>query len=216
MAPGGDVDRDDNGDGNPDGVLSMVRGGYAYYNGTSMATPHVAGVLALWLARDPTLTPAGLLAKLEASAMPRSAAACPRPCGAGLLNATGVAAPALVQVSVRLDPDKRLDVGEQTSAVATVTLNGVPEAGRTVSFSSSDPGIATVAPATALSDASGLARTTVTGVSRGRATITAEVDGARATTRVRVPDLTVIGLALLVLLVLAASAWRRRPARAGS
>jgi serine protease len=35
MAPGGDVRRDDNGDGQVDGVLSMVDGGYALYNGTS-------------------------------------------------------------------------------------------------------------------------------------------------------------------------------------
>ena len=44
LAPGGDTQRDDNGDGQNDGVLSMVQGGYARYNGTSMASPHVAGV----------------------------------------------------------------------------------------------------------------------------------------------------------------------------
>lgn len=39
LAPRGDLRRDDNGDSQPDGVLSMVKGGYAYFNGTSMAAP---------------------------------------------------------------------------------------------------------------------------------------------------------------------------------
>ena len=87
MAPGGDVRRDDTGDGDPDGVLSMVDGGFAFYNGTSMASPHVAGVAALLLAHEPTLTPADVLARIKAAAMPRDATQCPKPCGAGLLNA---------------------------------------------------------------------------------------------------------------------------------
>lgn len=86
MAPGGDVRRDDNGDGQVDGVLSMVNGGYALYNGTSMAAPHVAGAAALHIAQDATLTPAGVLARLQADALPRNAAQCPKPCGAGLLQ----------------------------------------------------------------------------------------------------------------------------------
>jgi len=86
MAPGGDVRRDDNADGQPDGVLSMVNGGYAYYNGTSMAAPHVAGAAALHIAQDPTLTPTGVLARLQADALPRNATQCPKPCGAGLLQ----------------------------------------------------------------------------------------------------------------------------------
>ena len=86
MAPGGDVTRDDNADGQNDGVLSMIQGGYARYNGTSMAAPHVAGAVALWLAREPHLSPSQVLNRLRETALPRDSTQCPRPCGAGLLQ----------------------------------------------------------------------------------------------------------------------------------
>lgn len=94
LAPGGDVARDDNGDGQNDGVLSMVRGGYARYNGTSMAAPHVAGAAALLLAQNPRLSPKDVLDELKARALPRSSAQCPSPCGAGLLQVAVGAGPA--------------------------------------------------------------------------------------------------------------------------
>lgn len=87
LAPGGDLQRDDNGDNQPDGVLSTVQGGYAWFNGTSMAAPHTAGVAALMVAANPTLTPAQIEAQIKANAIPRTSTHCPRPCGAGLLNA---------------------------------------------------------------------------------------------------------------------------------
>lgn len=67
-APGGDTSRDVNGDGYSDGILSTagddstgdIRLVYSFYQGTSMATPHMAGVVALMKALHPGLTPADL------------------------------------------------------------------------------------------------------------------------------------------------------------
>jgi len=79
LAPGGDLTRDDNGDGKPDGVLSTkaatncydpVTGQgvetcyYAYEQGTSMAAPHVSAALALLKARTPAATKDELIATL--------------------------------------------------------------------------------------------------------------------------------------------------------
>lgn len=64
-APGGDMTADLDGDGIPDGVLSTwvddTGGGsqfrYRVLQGTSMAAPHVAGVIALMRSVNPSLTP---------------------------------------------------------------------------------------------------------------------------------------------------------------
>ncbi|MDX1776257.1 MAG: S8 family serine peptidase [Desulfobulbales bacterium] len=64
-APGGGPTPDLNGDSYYDGVLSTLGNdsgpsleyGYAYFQGTSMATPHIAGVAALMKAVYPGLTP---------------------------------------------------------------------------------------------------------------------------------------------------------------
>jgi serine protease len=98
MAPGGDLSADRNGDGHPDGVLSAIRFdgpgggfGHAWYEGTSMAAPHVAGVLALMKALDADLTPTEAIAVLTDTARGLSASECGRPsgaeCGAGLIDA---------------------------------------------------------------------------------------------------------------------------------
>jgi serine protease len=205
MAPGGDVLRDDNNDGHPDGVLSMVdpsAGTYAYYNGTSMAAPHAAGVAALLLARQPGLTPAQVLARLQADAIPRTAAECPQPCGAGLLSAVPQGAPpppppAPLALSLTLDT-LGLKTGESTIAKAKVTRNGAAVAGQAVAFRSDDAAVASVAPATAYTDATGLAQGVVKGESRGETAIRAAADGAADAKVVQVPDLSVVAVVLLV------------------
>ncbi|MGB5063504.1 MAG: S8 family serine peptidase, partial [Candidatus Competibacter sp.] len=77
VAPGGNTARDVNGDGKPDGVLSTVAsdsGGtlindYVIWQGTSMATPHVAGVLALMKSVAPNLTPQDIERLLASGAL---------------------------------------------------------------------------------------------------------------------------------------------------
>jgi serine protease len=84
-APGGD---------GRDGVISTVDSGrtvpagdaFAAFQGTSMATPHVAAVAALMLSVNSALTPDQVEARLKSSARPFAAGACDQ-CGTGLLDA---------------------------------------------------------------------------------------------------------------------------------
>lgn len=95
-APGGDVSADRNGDGYADGVLSSKPDdssnptnfeSYSFYQGTSMAAPHVAGVAALILSVDDQLTPAQVEAILGDTATDLGAAGRDNIFGEGLLNA---------------------------------------------------------------------------------------------------------------------------------
>lgn len=95
LAPGGDLTRDDNGDGKPDGILSTKSASncydpvtgqgveacfYAYEQGTSMAAPHVSAALALLKARDPSAGRENLLATLRSALDPTEALQCAGPC----------------------------------------------------------------------------------------------------------------------------------------
>ncbi|MEO5703274.1 MAG: S8 family serine peptidase [Gammaproteobacteria bacterium] len=96
-APGGDTSRLLS-----DGVLSTTNSGktapvadnYGYKQGTSMAAPHVAGIVSLMLSVNPNLTPAQVAAALQTSARPfptGTGADCTRnTCGAGIINAAAV------------------------------------------------------------------------------------------------------------------------------
>ncbi|HDD57611.1 MAG TPA: hypothetical protein ENF43_03745 [Thermoplasmatales archaeon] len=76
VAPGGNLDLDQNDDGYDDGVLQQtfrkrgpfIRWGYYFYQGTSMATPHVSGVAALVIANGNAETPDEVRSVLQETA----------------------------------------------------------------------------------------------------------------------------------------------------
>ncbi len=95
-APGGDVTVDQNGDGYVDGVLQQTHDGvnygtfgYYFYEGTSMACPHVAGVAALLIAKNGgTMTPDAVRAALQNTATDLGSAGWDQYYGYGLVNAS--------------------------------------------------------------------------------------------------------------------------------
>ena len=75
-------------------VLSVkLGGGYVRYSGTSMATPHVAGVAALALSRHRSLSAAGLRTRLDAAVRDLGAPGRDPQYGFGLVDAAAAAAP---------------------------------------------------------------------------------------------------------------------------
>jgi len=95
LAPGGDLLRDDNNDGRPDGILStkpstdcydpvtdetIANCFYAYEQGTSMAAPHASAALALIAAQNPEMTGPELENVLMSALTPREIGQCSAPC----------------------------------------------------------------------------------------------------------------------------------------
>ncbi|MEU6892547.1 S8 family serine peptidase [Streptomyces sp. NPDC046557] len=143
-APGGETRRATDTPGTvttpENGILSSLNDGattpgaeiYKPYQGTSMASPHVAGLAALLVAAKPSLTPAQVKAAIKANARPL-AGTCTGGCGAGLADA---AATVNAVISAPVTP-----VFTNTTDVA------IPDNGGAVSSSVTVSGITGNAPA---------------------------------------------------------------------
>jgi len=90
VAPGGDLKQDANGDGYKDGVLQETNGpsgwGYYFYQGTSMATPHVAGAAALLVSETGCGEPSAVQRILEETALDLGPAGFDTSFGHGLIQ----------------------------------------------------------------------------------------------------------------------------------
>jgi hypothetical protein len=94
LAPGGDLARDDDADGRPDGIVAarysqscqtspgspLSTCAYSYENGSTMASMLVGGVLALMKSRHPDESNAALTARLLAATSPRTSVQCSGAC----------------------------------------------------------------------------------------------------------------------------------------
>lgn len=127
-APGGDA-RTAGG-----GILSTLNAGatapgadsYAFYQGTSMATPHVAGVVALMLAKNPNLTPDEVEAKLKSSA--RAFPVACSGCGSGIVDAAaalGAAGGGTVAVTQNEAEANNTTATANPVSTSGTTVNGV-------------------------------------------------------------------------------------------
>jgi subtilisin family serine protease len=131
VAPGGDLNVDQNGDGYGDGVLQNTFGdttvdwAYWFYQGTSMATPHVSGVAALLLTRDPGLTPDEVRDVLQSTAEDLGAAGWDSTYGWGLVDAEAalrsLAEP--VHLMLAVDPSESAYAGGQSLALKVTVFN---------------------------------------------------------------------------------------------
>ena len=96
VAPGGDLNVDQNKDGYKDGVLQNTFNpntkstrdfGYWFFQGTSMATPHVSGVAALVIAKGNATTPDEVRTALQGTAEDLGTPGRDDTYGWGLINA---------------------------------------------------------------------------------------------------------------------------------
>ena len=126
-APGGETSVSSS-----NGVLSTLNTGtqgpvadtYVYYQGTSMAAPHVAGVVSLLYSLNPSLTPAQVLTILQSTvtAFPGGSTCNTSICGSGIVNA-GAAVAAVsnpVPTITGLNPPSATPGGP----AFTLTVNG--------------------------------------------------------------------------------------------
>lgn len=141
-APGGDVTVDKNSDNLVDGVLSTLVDedanafNFVAYQGTSMAAPHVAGVCALILSANPSLSPDQVEQILKTTAEDLGLTGPDTTFGAGLINALA----AVQSASFAQTPQLALSTSALDFGTAQNQLSiGIQNAGGgTLSWSATD------------------------------------------------------------------------------
>jgi len=132
VAPGGDINVDQNGDGYGDGVLQNTFNpntkrtsdfGYWFFQGTSMAAPHVSGIAALLLANGNAATPGEVRAALEGTAKDLGESGWDATYGWGLVDAFAAL---------------QWDAGSNERPVADAGLDQTAYVGDAVSFDGSE------------------------------------------------------------------------------
>jgi serine protease len=179
-APGGDMRFDENGDGQVDGIYSThATGGganrqptYRLLQGTSMATPHVAGVVALMKSIAADLDAAHVDLLLQQGRLTRDIGPAGRDeLGIGLVDAVA-ATQAATGASTGLPPDlavipTAINLGDVSSHADVTVLNG---GSGTLSVTGVRTSAAWLRASAADVDANGLGRYTITAERPGLAT----------------------------------------------
>jgi len=180
-APGGNQAVDLNNDGQGDGVLSALvddstgirKPAFTFYQGTSMAAPHVAGVFALMRAVHPTISPVDIDSLLANGGLTTDIGDAGRDddFGFGLIDALkavqaaqtlangGVALP---QPALIVATPSQLDMGE--AVIATLTLSNLGEDSTNVTSFSADVAWLTISVSSV--DANGLGDYQITIINR--------------------------------------------------
>lgn len=129
MAPGGQAGTDLNSDGQDDAILSLAGMEYDLREGTSMAAPHVTGVVALLLSANDALTQPQVESIIRNSGDQRGL--CSEGCGAGWLDA--MTALLLAGGEIQLTPLLVSDTtsvffapGIQSRQISVVNLGNAP------------------------------------------------------------------------------------------
>ncbi len=128
VAPGGNTSVDQNKDGYADGVLQQtftktgttITWGYYFFQGTSMAAPHVSGVAALLIAKGNATTPDEIRAALQETAEDKGTTGRDDIYGYGLVDAFA----ALNWISGPVDSPPAVSI---TSPLNGATVSGIVE-----------------------------------------------------------------------------------------
>jgi serine protease len=220
-APGGDVGADLNQDNFADGVLSTLVDDSAqpfkfifkFYQGTSMACPHVVGVAALLYSVNPTLTPDQIEQILESTAVDLGTPGFDNIFGHGLIDAF-----AAVQAAQPANPGAPAQIAASSSALdfgdslTSLHVSIANIGGGTLNFSTSDTedfggNWLSVSPANGTAPAaltisvsrSGL----VPGFYTGKVTVTSNGGNATVDVTMQVPQSVAVPINLGTIFVLA-------------